>query len=185
MKNNFSFGKDLQIMADKKIAIFLEKLFEDLEFWYPKLRMLEAGNEVKVIAPMLQTYTGKSGLKAEADITIAEVKTEDFDALIIPGGYAPDHMRRNVEMISFTRQMYASCKIIAAICHGPWMLASAGVAKDRLVTSFFAIKDDLVNAGADWVDQAVVKDENLITSRTPDDLPVFCRTIIDNLDKQP
>lgn len=167
-----------------KIALFVESLFEDLEFWYPNIRMREAEFDVAVIAPHKKIYTGKGGLKAEADIDIKSAFEKDFNALIIPGGYAPDHMRRHPEMVEFTRQIHNSGKTVAAICHGPWLAASAGIVKNRLVTSFFAIKDDMINAGANWIDQAVVKDENLITSRTPDDLPFFCRAILESLREQ-
>ncbi len=168
----------------KKVAIFVEKLFEDLEFWYPCLRMKEEGAEVVVIAPKVETYTGKHGVPATADQSIYDANVEDFDALIIPGGYSPDHMRRVPEMVDFVKSMHLRGTYIATICHGGWMLASAGIIEGKDVTSFFAIKDDLMNAGARWVDQEVVTDSNLITSRTPKDLPVFCKTLIHALQNE-
>ncbi|MBD3305788.1 DJ-1/PfpI/YhbO family deglycase/protease [candidate division KSB3 bacterium] len=165
-------------LAGKKIAIFLEELFEDLEFWYPYYRMQEAGAEVIAVAPKIATYTGKHGLPAKADQTIYEVKVTDVDALIIPGGYSPDYMRRTPEMVTFVKDVHQAGKVVAAICHGGWMLASAGIIQGTRLTSFFAIKDDLVNAGADWIDQDVVSEKNIVTSRTPRDLPVFCKAII-------
>lgn len=165
-------------LQGKKIAVFLEKMYEDLEFWYPYLRMKEEGAEVTVVAPKVDTYNGKHGLPATADQAIIAVSEEEFHALIIPGGYSPDHMRRTPEMVEFVKKMNSSGKIIASVCHGPWMLASAGIVKGKKLTSFFSIKDDLVNAGAEWIDQEVVCDGNLITSRNPHDLPAFCRTII-------
>lgn len=166
------------VLEGKRIAIFLEKFYEETEFWYPYYRMKEAGAVVDVIAPKVDTYKGKNGLPAKADKGIAEVSPDDYDALIIPGGYSPDHMRRSPEMVEFVKEMNEQGKMIAAICHAPWMLASAGIIKGRKVTSFFSIKDDLINAGAQWVDQEVVVDNNIITSRNPDDLPVFCKTLI-------
>lgn len=168
-------------LKGKKIAIFVEKMYEDLEFWYPKLRMKEAGADVVVIAPKKEEYEGKHGIKAKADQSIMGVKSDEFHALIIPGGFSPDHMRRTPEMIEFTKKMYDEGKPIAAICHGVWILASAKVLDGKKVTSFFSIKDDLINAGAEWVDQEVVVDGNLITSRNPDDLPAFCKKIIESL----
>lgn len=166
------------VLEGKNIAIFLEKHHEEVEFWYPFYRMKEAGAKVDVIAPKVDSYNGKNGLPAKSDKAIKQVTSDDYDILIIPGGYSPDHMRRSPEMIEFVRSMHNQEKIVAAICHGPWLLASAGIIKGRNVTSFFSIKDDLINAGAKWVDQEVVVDGNLITSRNPNDLPVFCKTII-------
>lgn len=168
-------------LKDKKVAILLENIYEDNEFWYPLFRMREEGATVNAVAPELTTYTGKNGVPARADKTIDNADAGEFDAVIIPGGYSPDHMRRHPGMVSFVRDMNDQGKVIAAICHAGWMLASAGVLAGRIVTSFFAIKDDLVNAGAEWKDEEVVVDGNLVTSRSPDDLPVFCRTIISEL----
>lgn len=168
-------------LKDKKIAIFLANLYEDLEFWYPCLRMQEEGAEVTIIGPKRESYSGKHGLPARADKAIDEVKSNDFDALIIPGGYSPDHMRRHEKMVTFVSEMDKQGKPVAAICHGPWMMASADILKGRQVTSFFSIKDDLVNAGADWKDLKVVTSGNLITSRNPHDLPAFCTAIIEVL----
>jgi protease I len=168
-------------LRGKKIALFIEDMYNDREFWYPYYRMKEEGAEVKVIGPRKATFTAKEGITAEADVAISEARPEDFDALIIPGGFAPDLMRRTRAMVDFVAGMHSQGKIVAAICHAGWLLASAGIAKGRTVTSFFAIKDDLVNAGANWVDKDVVRDGNIITSRKPDDLPAFSRTIIDSL----
>lgn len=168
-------------LSGKNIALFVADLFEDLEFWYPYYRMIEEGADVVVIGPTRNGYTGKKGVPASADQAISAVKSDEFHALIIPGGYAPDHMRRVPEMVQFVRDMHSEGKPVAAICHAGWMLASAGILRGRRVTSFFAIKDDLVHAGAEWFDQEVVVDEKIITSRKPGDLPAFCKAIIESL----
>jgi protease I len=163
----------------KKVAVLVENIYEDLELWYPVFRFREAGAEVTVVGPERKGYQSKHGYPVEADAAMGEVRGEDFDAVIIPGGYAPDHMRRYEELVKLVRDAFRAGKVVAAICHGGWMLASADVVRDRTATCFFAIRDDLVNAGARYVDQEVARDGNLITSRKPDDLPAFCRTIIE------
>jgi protease I len=168
-------------LKGKKIAIFLDNLYEDLEFWYPYYRMKEEEAEVVVVAFDSDKYTGKKGTSAQADKAIGQASPDEFDALIIPGGYSPDLMRRRPEMVDFVKKMNDQNKPIAAICHGGWMLASAGIVAGRDLTGFFSIKDDMVNAGANWKDGEVVVDGNLITSRHPGDLPSFCRTIISSL----
>ncbi len=165
-------------LEGKHIAVLLEELYEDPEFWYPYYRFLEAGAGVTAVAPEKKEYKSKHGYPAKADLAAADARADSFDAVIIPGGYSPDHMRRSKELVAFLQEAYDQGKVIAAICHGPWMLASIGAAKGRKVTAFFSIKDDLVNAGAKFIDEEVVRDGNIITSRTPKDLPAFCREII-------
>lgn len=165
-------------LKGKKIAMFVEDIYEDLEFWYPYYRMKEEGAKVTIIGSKKDAYTGKNGITVKANALIEEVKRDDYAALIIPGGYAPDHMRRTPAMVAFVKQMHLESKVIAAICHAGWLLTSAGIVEGRKMTSFFSIKDDMVNAGAEWVDEEVVRTDNLITSRQPGDLPAFCRTII-------
>ncbi|MBD3217799.1 MAG: DJ-1/PfpI/YhbO family deglycase/protease [candidate division Zixibacteria bacterium] len=168
-------------MDGKKVAIFIDNIYEDLEFWYPKIRMTEEGADVTVIGAKAGSFSGKHGIPGKSDIAITEAKADDYDALIIPGGYSPDHMRRTPAMVEFVKKMNEGGKVIAAICHAGWMLASAGIVKGKKLTSFFSIKDDLVNAGAEWVDEEVVVDGNLVTSRNPGDLPAFCKAIISQL----
>ncbi|MHA1758175.1 MAG: type 1 glutamine amidotransferase domain-containing protein [Promethearchaeota archaeon] len=168
-------------LRGKRIAIFVEDLYEEFELWYPYYRMKEEGAEVSIVGPRIDTFKGKSGIPAKADNSIYDIKSDDYDALIIPGGYSPDRMRRNQRMVEFVKEMYDKGKIVAGICHGGWMLASANIVKGKKITSFFSIKDDLINAGAKWIDKEVVQDGNIITSRKPDDLPAFCRTIIEAL----
>ncbi len=167
------------LLTGKRIAILAEDLYQDLELWYPLLRFREEGAEVIVVGSgRTREYTGKFGYPVVADASAQEVKAAQFDAVVIPGGYAPDHMRRYPAMVSLVREAALAGKVVAAICHGGWMLASAGVLPGKTVTSFFAIKDDLVHAGASFVDVEVAVDGNLITSRKPEDLPAFCRAII-------
>ncbi len=173
-------------MKGKKIGILVEKLYEDQELWYPVFRLREEGATVVLIGPEAgATYPSKHGYPATTDAAAEDVKAEVLDAVIIPGGYAPDHMRRCQPMVKLVADAVAGGKIVAAICHAGWMLCSAGVLRNRSVTSFFAIRDDMVNAGADWTDAAVVRDGNLITSRTPKDLPEFLPAIIDALTQVP
>ncbi len=165
-------------LKGKRIAILAENIYEDLELWYPLLRFREAGAEVAVVGPKTGTFESKHGYPVTAELAASDVSANDFDAVIIPGGYAPDHMRRSQAMVDLVRQANEKGKIVAAICHAGWMLASADAVRGRKVTCFHAIKDDLKNAGANYVDQEVVRDGNIITSRVPADLPAFCREII-------
>jgi protease I len=166
-------------LQDKRVAIFAEDLYEDLELWYPPLRLKEEGAETVVVGPGdAKEHHGKHGYPVTVDKAIHEVDAKQFDAVIIPGGYAPDRMRRHADMVAFVREMAHHGKIVAAICHGPWMLASAEVVAGKTVTAFFAIKDDLVHAGAIYQDAEVVVDGNLSTSRQPADLPAFLAAII-------
>ena len=162
----------------KKVLILVEQDFQDMEAMYPYYRLKEAGFDVKVAGSDAKVYNGKHGYAIEADGKIEEFKAEDFAAVIIPGGWAPDYMRRNKVMIDFVKEMNEKGKVVAAICHAASLLVSADVLKGKKMTCFVAVKDDAINAGADFVDEEVVVDKNLITSRTPDDLPAFCREII-------
>jgi protease I len=164
-----------------KIAILVEDNYQVLEVWYPYLRLKEAGVDVLFVGTGKKEYKSKEGYPAQEDISIKDIKAEDFQGVIIPGGYAPDILRRHKEIIEFVKAMYKENKLVAAICHGGWVLASAGILNGRKATGFFAIKDDLVNAGAEFFDKEVVVDDNLITSRNPYDLPAFCVKIIEFL----
>lgn len=164
----------------KRIAILVAELYEDVEFWYPYYRMKEAGAAVMILGPDSGPgeVHGKHGLPAKMEKRIRDANPNDFDAVIIPGGYAPDHLRRSRDILEFVRSICSSGKVTAAICHAPWVLISAGAIRGKRATSFFSIKDDMINAGANWVDEEVVVDGNIITSRSPADLPAFCRAII-------
>ncbi|MCR4404599.1 MAG: type 1 glutamine amidotransferase [Candidatus Acetothermia bacterium] len=159
-------------LKGKRVALLVADLYQELEFWYPYYRLREEGAEVVPVGPEATTYKSKLGYPAEAKRAAKEVKAEEFEAVVIPGGYAPDLMRRSPEMIRLVREAYEKGRVVAAICHAGWLLASAGI------MNFSSIKDDLIHAGAEWVDQEVVRDGNIITSRFPDDLPAFCRAII-------
>jgi protease I len=166
-------------LPGKKVVIPVESMFNTFEFWYPYFRLKEAGAEVTVVGSgSAETYTGKPGTEVKVDVSIDQVSAAEFDGVVIPGGYAPDIMRRYPKMVQLVKDLFEDGKVVAAICHAGWMLASAKILPGKTVTSFFAIKDDLVHAGAEWVDQEVVVDDNLITSRTPDDLPAFMRAVI-------
>jgi protease I len=169
-------------LKGKTVASLVEDLYQELEVWYPLLRLKEAGAQVVVVGSgSAKQHKSTLGYPIEVDKFAQEVKVAEIDAMVIPGGYAPDLMRRYPAMVSLVRDAARQGKVVAAICHGGWMLASAGVVKGKTVTAFFSIKDDLVNAGATFVDEKVVVDENLITSRKPEDLPAFCHALIINL----
>jgi protease I len=162
----------------KRVAVFVEDHYQVLEVWYPYLYLRGEAFETVFVGPgRSKTYSSKQGYPVEEELSIDKANPADFDAVVIPGGYAPDMMRRHPAMIDFVKVMDSAGKVVAAICHGPWIAASAGILKGRKVTSFFAIKDDVVNAGATWLDQDVVVDGNLISSRDPYDLPAFCKQI--------
>ncbi len=168
--------------SNKQIAILVEDLYQVLEVWYPHLRLKEAGIAVQLIGTgSKDTYGSKEGYPAKVDASIEDVDPNDFDGVIIPGGFAPDFLRRYPKIIEFVKKMNDNGKVIASICHGGWLLVSADIVRGRKATCFFAIKDDLIAAGVDYVDQEVAVDKNLITSRKPEDLPAFVVEIIKQL----
>ena len=170
----------------KKIAFIMDDMFEDSEFRVPYERVKEAGYEPVIIG--LEKGKEVSGKKGRETITteasIDDVAAGDFAGLVIPGGYSPDRIRLNPKMVELTRSIYEANKPVAAICHAGWMLAEAGIVRGKTVTSWPSIKTDLINAGANWVDQEVVEDGNLITSRKPDDLEAFSKAILVQLEQQ-
>ncbi len=173
-------------LTGKRVAVLAENQYQEMELWYPIYRLREAGAEVRVVAPRAgETYLSKHGYPVKADLAVEQASPESFDAVVIPGGFAPDLMRRTPALVGFVRQMGQRDKLVAAICHAGWMLCSAGLLKGKRATCFFSIKDDVINAGAQYVDAEVVQDGNLITSRQPDDLPAFTRTLIEALARQP
>jgi len=171
-------------LKGKKVVILIENNYQDLEFWVPYYRLKEEGVEVTVVGSgSSRTYTSKYGYPVEAEKEAKDIDVSKYDGVVIPGGYAPDLMRRYPDMVRIVREAHQKGKVIAAICHAGWMLVSAGILKGKKATGFFSIKDDLINAGANYVDSEVVRDGNLITSRKPDDLPAFCRETIEALAK--
>ena len=169
-------------LKGKRVAVLAENMYQELELWYPLLRLREAGAEVFVVGSgSADSYKSKLGYPVQVDMVADQIGGADVDAVVIPGGYSPDLMRRYPAMVRLVREAFEQGKVVAAICHAGWMLASADVLRGRKATCFFAIKDDLVNAGAEYVDAEVVRDGNLITSRVPSDLPAFCRAIIEAL----
>jgi protease I len=171
-------------LKDKKIVLLAENFYQELELWVPYYRLKEEGAEVTVVGTgSSRTYTSKHGYPVDVNKEAREIDISAYDGVVIPGGYAPDLMRRYPEMVKIVREAHHQGKMVAAICHAGWVLVSAGILKGKRVTGFFAIKDDLMNAGATYVDAEVVRDGNLITSRKPDDLPAFCREMVDALSK--
>jgi protease I len=173
-------------LAGKRVAVLAENMYEDMELWYPVLRLREAGAQVSIVAPSAgAVYKSKHGLEVKSDLAADGADPSGFDAVVIPGGFAPDYMRRSEAMIKFVKDANDEGKVVAAICHAGSMLVSAKVLKGKTVTCYMSIKDDVINAGGNYVDKAVVRDGDLITSRVPDDLPAFCREIIAALSAKP
>ena len=168
-----------------KIAFVMDEMFEDSEFRFPYDRAREAGHETVIVGlEKDKEISGKKGKeKVSTDVAIGDVSGDEFDGLVIPGGYSPDLIRTNEDVVSLVRGIYEANKPLAAICHAGWLLAEADIARGRTVTSWPSIKTDLVNAGAEWVDQEVVEDGNLITSRKPDDLEAFTKTFLSQIEQ--
>jgi protease I len=166
-------------LQGQRVLILTGEIYEDLELWYPKLRLEEAGAAVTVAGPAADTkYNGKHGYPCISDAAIDQMQADAFAALVVPGGFMPDKLRRDEIVLELVRSFQAMSKPIAAICHGGWIPISAGVYRGVRVTGSPGIKDDLINAGAIYEDAEVVVDQNHITSRRPDDLPDFCRALI-------
>lgn len=161
-----------------KVAILVEDHYQVLEVWYPYLRLREEGIEAVLVGTGKKEYKSKEGYPAYEDISIKKAKVSDFFGVVIPGGFAPDILRRYSEVNNFVKEMFKKKRVVAGICHGGWVLISAGILKGKKATAFSAIKDDMINAGTKFLDREVVVDDNLITSRNPYDLPAFCREIL-------
>ena len=164
---------------NQKVAILIDQLYQDSEITEPREKLEGAGFKVDLIGPnTTEEYIGKKGTKLKADKSIEEVSHKDYIGVVIPGGWAPDKMRMNQKMVDFVFEMDMKNKPIASICHGGWMLVEANVVHGKRVTSYVSIRTDLINAGGRWVDKEVVVDLNLISSRTPADLPAFCAELL-------
>lgn len=162
----------------KRIVVLAEDMYEDPELWYPYYRLLEEGAEVILVGPEAKTYESKHGYPATAEVAAAQVRVEDVEGVVVPGGFAPDRLRRYPEVLNLVRGVFEKGGVVAMICHAAWVPISAGIVRGKRATCVSAIKDDLINAGATYVDEAVVVDGNLISSRTPADLPAFMPAII-------
>jgi protease I len=168
-------------LAGKRVIALVEEDFEDLELWYPVLRLREEGAEVVVAGLGARTYHGKYGLPAEPDANVDDLDMRDFDAILVVGGWAPDKLRRSEKVLELVRAADADGKLLGVICHGGWVPASAGILKGRTMTCTPGIKDDVMNAGAEYVDEPVVVDDNLVTARRPPDLPAYGAALVDAL----
>lgn len=175
----------MESLTGKRVLMFVDHVYEDLELWYPKLRLIEEGAEVVVAGPEAgKVYEGKNGYPCKSDVSYDTVDEKDFDGLVIPGGFAPDKLRRVAKVLELTKQFNTNKKLVAHICHAGWITISAKIMKGYKCTSTPGIKDDIENAGAIWVDEPLVIDRNMVSSRKPDDLPQFCKGIIEVLSKQ-
>lgn len=168
---------------NRTLLAFLDDLYEDLELWYPKLRLEEAGYAMRLAAPEARTFKGKHGYPATAELRLADARAEDYCGLLVPGGFMPDKLRRDPKVLSLTREFYEQGKLVAFICHGGWIPISAKILRAKRATGSLGIKDDLENAGALWVNEPVVVDGNLISSRTPLDLAPFARAMVEFLER--
>jgi len=178
--------EDFMKLSGKRILMFVDDIYEDLELLYPKYRFIEEGAEVVVAGgEQGKVYSGKHGYPIKADTCYDDINSKEFDALIIPGGFAPDKLRRSDKVLSLTKEIFEQGKLVAHICHAGWIPISAKIMKGFTTTSTPGIKDDLINAGATWIDKSVVIDRNMISARKPDDLPDYCRAIIDYLVNNP
>jgi protease I len=161
-------------LKGKRIAVLVEQQYQEMEVWYPVYRLKEAGCEVLLVGPEAdKVYPSKLGYPAKSDRAAKDVSAKDFHGIVIPGGFAPDFIRRSEATIQLVRDFAEQKKVLAAICHGPWVLCSTNALRGKKATCYFAIKDDVINAGATYVDAEVMVDGNLVTSRKPDDLPAF------------
>ena len=165
-------------MSKGRVAILVENDYQDLEVWVPLYRLREEGYETVVVGPNAGEYRSKHGYPIQARVRASDARSDDFLGVVIPGGWAPDRLRLSEEVLRLVRELFLKGRVVASICHGGWVLASAGLVRGKKLTAYQAIRDDMVHAGAEFVDQEVVRDGNLITSRKPDDLPAFCREII-------
>lgn len=162
----------------KTVAILVGPDYEDLEVWYPKLRLEAAGFTAPLVGTSGATFRGKHGYPAPVERSIGDLDAANLAGVLAPGGWAPDKLRRDPAVLSLVRDVHSNGGLVATICHGPWILISAGIVRGRRMTSTVGIRDDLVNAGASWTDEAVVQDKNIISSRVPKDLPAFGEAIV-------
>ncbi len=165
-------------LQGKRVVILVEQGFEDLEFWVPRMRLEEEGAQVVVASRKPGTYTGKHCLRATAEVAAADLNPNDFDAVVVPGGWAPDKLRRDPGVLDLVRGIYHQGKIVASLCHGGWVLISAGIVAGHRATGSTGIRDDILNAGGTWVDEPAFRDGNLVWGRVVQDIPAFCRVLV-------
>ena len=166
-------------LRGKTVAVLVEQQYQEMEVWYPVYRLREAGCKVTLVGPEAgQNYPSKLGYPAKSDKAAKDVSAGDLDGVVIPGGFAPDYFRRDPATVQLVKDVFARGKVVAAICHGPWLLCSTPALKGKRATCFFSIKDDVTNAGGTYVDEETVVDGNVITARKPDDLPAFTQAVI-------
>ncbi len=169
----------------KKVIVLLEEGFEDLEFWVPLMRLREEGAQVVVASPKgPAAFVGKNGLRASSEVAVAELDPNEWDALVVPGGWAPDKLRRYPAVLTLVRRLYEQNKIIGFICHAGWVAASAGIVRGKRATGSEGIRDDMVNAGAEWVDTPAFRDGNLVWGRVVKDIPDFCRELVSAIEDE-
>jgi protease I len=169
-------------LQGKRVAVLVEQQYQEMEVWYPVYRLREAGCAVELVGPEAgKTYASKLGYPAKSTLAASDAKADEFAAVVIPGGFSPDYIRRSAAMLKLVRDVYAAGKPVAAICHGPWVLCSTTALTGRKVTCFHSIRDDVTNAGGTYVDQEVCIDGNVITSRTPEDLPAFVVALMEQM----
>lgn len=166
-------------MPIQKLLTLADDIYEDLELWYPKYRLEEIGIQVPIAGLELKEYTGKHGYPAKPDLLLHQAKATDFDGILIPGGFMPDKLRRDSHLLRIVREMDEKKKLIGMICHAGWIPISAKILNGKKVTSTPGIKDDLTNAGANWVDEPVVIDGHIISARRPPDLPAYGKALVE------
>ncbi len=171
-------------LENKRIVMFVGEGFEDLEFWVTVMRLREEGAQVTIAGPRAgESYTGKHCLKAASDVAAADLRVEEYNAVVVPGGWAPDKLRRYPAVTNFVRQMYTDHKVVGLICHAGLVGISAGIVKGHRATGSLGVKDDLVNAGATWADEPAFQDGNLVWGRVVEDIPDFCRVLVQAIEK--
>jgi protease I len=172
--------------SEARVVVLVANLYQEIEFWYPVMRFKELGARVTIASMRTgETYGSKLGYPVQADVSVDDIDPSQFDALVIPGGLAPEALRTSAGTLDLVRKAFEQDKVVAAICHAPWVLVSAGVIQGRRVTSVGPVRDDVVNGGGNWVDQSIVTDGRLITGQLPNDVPAFCKEIISVLGTVP
>jgi protease I len=173
-------------LQNARVAVLVENLYQELELWYPVLRLREAGVQVTIVGPTAgEVYASKLGYPVVAEAGIDDLSADDVDAVVVPGGFSPEYLRRAPAIVDLVRKLDARGDVVAAVCHAGWLLATADIVRGRPVTSVPVIKDDVIHAGGEWRNEPVVVDDNLITAQLPNDLPEFLAHIVIALEAMP